>query len=69
MYKISFTQFGKQMWDEQDAVTSLEYALLGTLIALAIIVGVGLLGTNTAAMYNLVSNCVEFAISGNGICS
>lgn len=69
MNKISFTQFGKQMWGDQEAVTSLEYALLGTLIAVAIVVGVGLLGTNTAAMFTLASNCVEFAISGNGICS
>lgn len=68
MKKISLSQLGKQMWDEQEAVTSLEYALLGTLIALGIIVGVGLVGTNTLALWSLVSNCVVSATTGAGSC-
>lgn len=68
MNKSIFTLFGKSMWNEQDAVTSIEYALIASLIAVVIVGAVGLVGTNTAAMWTEVSNCVTFATTGAGSC-
>lgn len=65
----SFMQQVKEIWLKQDAVTSLEYALMGTLIAVVIIVGASLVGTNTAGKFTLAANCVVFAVSGTGGCS
>ena len=68
MKKPIFTLFGKSMWDEQDAVTSIEYALLASLIAVVILVSVGLVGNNAAALFGMVADCVSFAASGTGSC-
>ena len=48
----------------EHAVTAIEYALLGSLIAVVIVGAVGLVGTQTLALWSLVSNCVSLAISG-----
>jgi Flp pilus assembly pilin Flp len=53
--------------DEQ-AVSSIEYALIGSLIAVVIAISVGVVGTNTAAMWTMVSNCVTLATTGAGSC-
>lgn len=65
----SFMHQVKVIWVKQDAVTSLEYALMGTLIAVVIIFGVNLVGASTAANFTLAANCVMFAVSGTGSCS
>ena len=52
----------------EHAVTAIEYALLGSLIAVVIVGAVGLVGTQTLALWSLVSDCVSFAISGAGSC-
>lgn len=43
---------------DESAVTSIEYALLGSLIAVAIVVAVAALGVNLSALYNTVSQAV-----------
>ena len=63
------TQFWKFIFTRQDAVSSTEYALMGSLIAVVIAGAVGVLGANNLAMYNLIANCVTFATSGTGSCS
>lgn len=63
------TQFWKSVLTKQDAVSSIEYALIGSLIAVVIVGAVGVLGANNLAMYNLIANCVTFATSGTGSCS
>lgn len=63
-----FMLYGKSMWYEQDAVTSIEYALLGSLIAAVIVLSVGLVGTNASTLYGMVADCVSFAASGTGSC-
>lgn len=68
MNKSIFMLFSKTMWDEQDAVTSIEYALLASLIAVVIVVSVGLVGTNASALFGMISACVSFAASGSGSC-
>ena len=40
---------------DESAVTSIEYALLASLVAVAIVVSVGKLGTGLIAMYGTVS--------------
>ena len=41
--------------DKQDGVTAIEYGLLASLVALAIIVGAGLLGTKLGAMFTTIA--------------
>lgn len=69
MNKLTLMQYGKTMWTQQDAVTSIEYALIGSLIAVVIVGAVGTLGTRVLSLFTLVSNCVTFAVSGTGSCS
>lgn len=52
----------------EEGVSSIEYALIGSLIAVVIAISVGVVGTNTAAMWTMVSNCVTFATTGAGSC-
>ena len=53
----------------EEAVTSIEYALLGSLIAVVVVGSVGLVGTGTLTLWGLVSNCVIFVTTGAGSCS
>lgn len=69
MNKQTFMQFGKSMWAEQAAVSSIEYALIGSLIAVVIVGAVGTVGTRTLILLNLVANCVTFVVSGTGSCA
>ncbi|MBP0593728.1 Flp family type IVb pilin [Paraburkholderia sp. LEh10] len=41
---------------EEDGVTAIEYGLLAALIAVAIVAGAGLVGTNLNAMFNSIGN-------------
>ena len=43
---------------DEEGVTAIEYGLLAALIALAIIVGAGLLGTNLNALFNYIAGKV-----------
>lgn len=52
----------------EEGVSAIEYGLIGSLIAVVIAISVGLVGTNTAAMWTVVSNCVTFATTGAGSC-
>lgn len=47
---------------DESAVTSIEYALLGALIAVVIVVSVTNLGSSLLALYNLVSTQVTLAL-------
>lgn len=48
---------------DESGVTSIEYALLGTLIAMAIIVGASTLGANLRDLYGMVSGEVGDVIN------
>ena len=41
--------------DDEDGVTAIEYGLIASLVGLAIIVGVGLLGTNLGALFTAIA--------------
>lgn len=62
-------QFWESVFTKQDAASSIEYALMGSLIAVVIVGAVGVLGANNLTLFNLVADCVNFAISGNGSCA
>ncbi len=62
-------QQAKAIWQQQDAVTSVEYALIGSLIAVLIVGGVGAVGTSLSTFFTLTANCVTFAVSGTGSCA
>ena len=48
---------------DESGVTAIEYALLGSLIAVAIAVSVTTLGLNLKALYDMVSDEVQDAIN------
>ena len=52
----------------EDAVTAIEYALLGALIAIVILSSVALVGSKTLGLWGMVSRCVEVAATGLGSC-
>jgi pilus assembly protein Flp/PilA len=41
----------KRMRDSEDGVTAIEYALLGTLIAVAIVVTIAMVGSSVGLLY------------------
>lgn len=49
--------FGKLLRDES-GVTAIEYALLASLIAIAIILAVRAVGTNLMALYDKIARCI-----------
>lgn len=58
---MKVTNHYREPTDERGA-TSVEYALLLSLVAVIIIVGIGFLGTRTSAMYD--KPCTELAAVG-----
>lgn len=46
-------------WCEENAVTSIEYALLASLIAIVILGSVATTGENLSNAYSYVANCVK----------
>jgi pilus assembly protein Flp/PilA len=51
---------------DEEGVTAIEYGLLAALIALAIIIGAGLLGTNLNALFNYIAGKVWNGSNGPG---
>ncbi|WOD16680.1 Flp family type IVb pilin [Paraburkholderia kirstenboschensis] len=51
----SFINNAKAFIRDEDGVTAIEYGLIATLIALAIIVGVTAVGTNLNAKFNFIA--------------
>jgi pilus assembly protein Flp/PilA len=49
---MKLVQFFKNFAREEDGVTAIEYGLLAALIAVAIIIGAGLAGTNLNKLFN-----------------
>jgi pilus assembly protein Flp/PilA len=52
LYKLAFSVIGWLRLDDNRGVTAIEYGLIAALVGLAIIVGVGLVGTNLNALFN-----------------
>lgn len=50
--------FAHQFWADEDGATAIEYGLLAALIAVVIITGVSLVGTNLETTFLKVADCV-----------
>jgi Flp pilus assembly pilin Flp len=50
----------KILWQKQDAVTSVEYALIGSLIAVLIVGGVGVVGTSLSTFFYFDCKLCDF---------
>jgi pilus assembly protein Flp/PilA len=48
----------KRFWAGEDGVTAIEYGLLAALIAVVIIVGAGLVGTELNTLFTDISTCL-----------
>lgn len=55
-------KFALRILCDESAVTSIEYALLGSLIAVAIVTGVSTVGKDVAAIYEYVKDRVVLAM-------
>ena len=58
----------RQFADEESGVTSIEYALLGSLIAVVCTVTVAAVGGNVGNLYTSVCRAVTTAIAGAPAC-
>ncbi|MCK2097730.1 Flp family type IVb pilin [Thauera aromatica] len=63
MKSAQITEMFVAFWYEEDGVTAIEYALLGALVAGAIVISVGVLGEAIAALYDDVAAKVAAALS------
>ena len=50
--------FIKNFIREEDGVTAIEYGLIAALVAVAIVVGAGALGTNLNGLFQRIANCM-----------
>ena len=55
---MKFVQFAKSFWQQEEGVTAIEYGLIAALVAVAIIVGAGLLGTSLNGLFTRLGNCM-----------
>jgi len=55
---MKLIQLVKTFLREEDGAAAIEYGLIAALIAVAIIVGATLLGTNINALFTLLGNCM-----------
>lgn len=61
---VGFVRFIK----DERGVTSIEYALIASLVALVIVVGLSLLGGNVGDLYNNVSEKISACLSAPADC-
>ena len=59
-------QFFQSFLREEDGAAAIEYGLIAALIAVAIIVGAGLLGTNLDGLFTRLAACM--ATPNVGVC-
>jgi len=55
----NFSQSFKTFWADEDGATAIEYGLLASLIALAITVGAGLLGTSLNGLFTRIADDLD----------
>ncbi len=57
--KNKFSQFAKELRNDQKGATAIEYGLIAALIAVVIIAGITLLGTDVGNTFNEVANSLS----------
>ena len=55
---MKFVQFVQSFLRDEDGAAAIEYGLIAALIAVAIIVGAGLLGTSLNGLFTRLGNCM-----------
>ena len=55
---MKFGQFVQSFLRDEDGAAAIEYGLIAALIAVAIIVGAGRLGTNLGLLFNALATCM-----------
>ena len=55
---MKIVQFIQSFIREEDGAAAIEYGLIAALIAIAIIVGAGLLGTSMNGLFTRLGNCM-----------
>jgi pilus assembly protein Flp/PilA len=55
---MKFVSFVQTFLRDEDGAAAIEYGLIAALIAVAIIVGAGLLGTNLDGLFNRLGLCM-----------
>ena len=55
---MKFVQFVQSFLRDEAGAAAIEYGLIAALIAVAIIVGAGLLGTNLGDLFTRLSSCM-----------
>jgi len=55
---MKLVQFVQSFLREEDGAAAIEYGLIAALIAVAIIVGATLLGTNLNTLFTNIANCL-----------
>jgi len=54
----NFKMAVKRFWADEEGVTAIEYGLLAALIAVVIIAGAALVGTNLNTLFNDIGGCL-----------
>ena len=54
----NFKMAVKRFWSDEEGVTAIEYGLLAALIAVVIIAGAALVGTNLNTLFNDIGGCL-----------
>jgi len=49
----------KSFWNDEEGAAAIEYGLIAALIAVAIITGASLLGTELGALFNRLGTCMK----------
>ena len=65
---MDITRVSRELIADERAVTMIEYALVGALIAVVCVALVTAVGMNVSALYTLVCNEITTAISGAPTC-
>jgi pilus assembly protein Flp/PilA len=55
---MKLIHLAKSFWTEEDGVTAIEYGLIAALVAVAIVVGAGILGTSLDGLFTRLGNCM-----------
>lgn len=55
----TFVLEAKRFLRDEEGVTAIEYGLIAALIAVAIIAGAALVGTNLGTMFTNIANCLK----------
>lgn len=55
----SFYVAAKRFWNDEGGVTAIEYGLIAALIAVVLIAGAALTGTNLNTLFNKIATCLS----------